>query len=130
VNATIPHAKSAKAAQEVNFRLARRSYEGRTFLHTRKYRPEPGLCDLGGLCVRFMIFRGTVFRKGYARGSKSEHEAICFRTGQDEYILRRRGGNAFSDPVLDELVGKEIQANGEVVGHTLLLDAWSEHKAT
>jgi hypothetical protein len=77
-----------------------------------------------------MIFRGTVFRKKFARGSKSEHEAICLRSGQEEFVLRRRGGNAFSDPVLSELVGKEIQADGEVVGHTLLLDAWSEDKAT
>jgi hypothetical protein len=77
-----------------------------------------------------MIFRGTVFRKAYAPGSKSEHEAVCFRTGQEEFLLRRRGGNAFSDSVLNALVGKEIQADGEVVGHTLLLDAWSEDKAT
>ena len=76
-----------------------------------------------------MRFCGTVFKKIFARGSKSEHEAVCLRTGEEEFVLRRRGGNAFSDPALDKLVGKEIEADGEVVGHTLLLDSWSEAEA-
>jgi len=73
-----------------------------------------------------MTFHGTVVKKAFARGSKSEHDAVILRTEKQDLVLRRRGGNAFSDPVLSGLVGKQIQADGEIIGHTLLLDAWSE----
>ena len=38
-----------------------------------------------------MIFNGNVIKKLIARGSKSEHEAVCLVTDQGEFVLRRRG---------------------------------------
>jgi hypothetical protein len=77
-----------------------------------------------------MIFNGTVIKKLFARGSKSEHEAVCLVTDHGEFVLRRRGGNPFSDPELDKLVGKQISCEGEVVGYTLIISSWSEKKST
>lgn len=76
-----------------------------------------------------MTFNGTVIKKMFARGSKSEHEAVYLVTDQGEFVLRRRGGNPFSDSELDKLVGKQIRCEGEVVGYTLVMSAWSETKA-
>jgi hypothetical protein len=69
---------------------------------------------------------GAVIRKLIAQGSKSEREAVILRT-QDggEYILRRRGGNAFSDAQLDKLVGSSIAADGLVAGQTYIMNNWN-----
>ena len=57
--------------------------------------------------------KGNVVKKPFGTGSKSEHEAICIETKSgDSYKLKRMGGNPFSDPVLQKLVGKTIEANG------------------
>jgi hypothetical protein len=76
-----------------------------------------------------MILSGTVIKKVFARGSKSEHEAVYLLTDQGEFMLRRQGGNPFSDPELDRLVGKQVRCEGEIVGYTLLLSACRETKA-
>ena len=55
---------------------------------------------------------GKVIQKKFAVGSKSEHDAIYLETDQGDFRLRRLGGNPFSDPVLNELVGKKITATG------------------
>jgi hypothetical protein len=39
-------------------------------------------------------------------------------------VLRREGGNAFSDPQLDELVGHRIRGVGRRTGYTLILKDW------
>lgn len=70
-------------------------------------------------------FEGVVIRKFVATGSKSERRAVVLRTDDDkELVLRREGGNAFRDPVLDELVGHRIRGTGEKVGYTLILSQW------
>jgi hypothetical protein len=56
---------------------------------------------------------GTVKQSRIAAGSKSEHMSIVVRTPEgDEYVLRRMGGNAFRDPVLEKLVGDTITGTG------------------
>jgi hypothetical protein len=74
---------------------------------------------------------GTVIRKPVAVGSKSERAAVVLRTQEGgEYILRRRGGNAFSDAQLDKLVGSSIAADGRIFGQTFIMNTWSiEDKA-
>lgn len=68
---------------------------------------------------------GRVVRKPVARDSKSEHAAVVLKTdGGEEYLLRRLGGNAFSDPQLDELVGSSITGDGHVAGQTFILKSW------
>ena len=71
------------------------------------------------------IWVGRVVRRRVAAGSKSEHAAVVLETAEGTYVLRRVGGNAFQDGALDELVGREIEAHGTLVGVTLLLDRWT-----
>lgn len=69
-------------------------------------------------------FEGHVVRKRVAAGSKSDHDAVMLDTGDEQLILRRHGGNAFSDDVLDDLVGHRIRGTGQRVGSTLILSKW------
>ena len=73
-----------------------------------------------------MEFTGRVIKEVFARGSKSERPAVLLDTGKTRYVLRRQGGNPFSDPELDKLVGKTISATGNVTGYTLIMSGWSE----
>lgn len=69
-------------------------------------------------------FEGHVVRKRVAAGSKSDHDAVMLDTGDEQLVLRRHGGNAFSDTVLDDLVGHRIRGTGQRVGYTLILREW------
>jgi hypothetical protein len=71
-------------------------------------------------------FKGRVISKITSKGSKSERVAVQLDTGEALYILRRPGANPFRDEVLDELVGKTIDARGRLRGHTLFLEEWKE----
>jgi len=71
-----------------------------------------------------MTLSGRVIRKTFGKGSKSEHEAIYLETDRGEYVLRRRGANPFSDPVLQDLVGKTISATGTIKEYVFFVDKW------
>jgi len=71
-----------------------------------------------------MRYRGLVVKRRIGIGSKSEHDAVKLVTEKREYVLRRRGGNPFSDPVLNTLVGKTIECDGIVHGRTLIMSDW------
>jgi len=43
-------------------------------------------------------YSGSVVKRPFGVGSKSEHDAIFLVTKDGDYVLRRQGGNAFSDP--------------------------------
>ena len=73
-----------------------------------------------------MQLKGKVIREVVGKGSKSERGAVVLDTGTERYVLRRKGGNAFSDPDLDKLVGKKIEAEGNLTGYTFLMTDWSE----
>ncbi len=73
-----------------------------------------------------MTLRGRVLKKPFAPGSKSEREAVVLSTGQGEFVLRRLGGSAYEDPELEELVGKDIRAEGSLHGYTFILTGWEE----
>lgn len=73
-----------------------------------------------------VTLEGTVARRRVAAGSKSEREAVVLETDDDWRVLRRRGGNAFRDPELDQLVGKRIRAEGSEDGQTLIMSRWDE----
>ncbi len=69
---------------------------------------------------------GIVLRAPVAAGSKSERVAVVLRTDAGEqHILRRRGGHAFRDEVLQALVGKAITGTGLVTGQTFIMDKWT-----
>ena len=41
-----------------------------------------------------------------------------------DFKLRRKGGNAFADPILDELENKAIECTGIVRDRVLIMDEW------
>lgn len=69
-----------------------------------------------------MKFKGKVDKKLYAAGSKSERNAVVLVTKTKEYVLRRQGGNAFQDDVLDNLVGQNIECEGTVHNNVLIME--------
>lgn len=66
-------------------------------------------------------YTGSVVKRRFAKGSKSERDAIFLVTSDGDYVLRRQGGNPYHDPDLERLVGKEIRCTGLVTGYTLLI---------
>jgi hypothetical protein len=73
-----------------------------------------------------MRFQGGVERRRVGRASKSEHDAVVLVTDSGAYVLRRRGGHAFQDPVLEALVGKVLEFEGELHDTTLHVTSWRE----
>jgi hypothetical protein len=73
-----------------------------------------------------MRFEGTVNKRRFGAGSKSERDAVVLSTPDGDFVLRRPEGNAFSDPVLEALAGKHIQAEGVRHGYTILMQDWKE----
>ncbi len=73
-----------------------------------------------------MKFTGTVTKKLYAPGSKSEHDAVMIRIKEGEFLLKRVGGNPFLDPVLESLVGKTISCEGTLRETSLFITDWEE----
>jgi hypothetical protein len=67
---------------------------------------------------------GTVIRKRFGAGSKSDRMAVFLKTDEGEYVLRRKGGLAYSDPDLEALVGKRLRASGTLAGYTFLMNDW------
>ena len=74
-----------------------------------------------------MKLRGQVFRRLASKGSKSEREVVIVKSGDAEYILRRRGSNPFADIELNSLVGKQVEFEGMLHGCTFLIDSYSSH---
>jgi hypothetical protein len=74
----------------------------------------------------YMQLTGHVTRKLFAAGSKSEREAVILVTDGGEFVLRRKGGNPFSDAALESLVGKRICCEGDLTGYTFLMTEWTE----
>lgn len=69
---------------------------------------------------------GHVTQEVINRGSKSEHDAVVLRTPKGQlYVLRRVGGPAFFDPVLKDLVGQSILAEGVSTRDVLFLRSWT-----
>lgn len=72
--------------------------------------------------------KGHVVKQPYAVHSKSEHNAVCLQESRGgSYRLQIIDGEAFSDPRLEQLVGKDIVATGKVVhGNTFVISTWKE----
>jgi hypothetical protein len=75
---------------------------------------------------RTVEFEGQVIQHLTAKGSKSERKAVFLETAEGSFVLRRRGGNPFVDPVLQELVGKTLLVKGILTEHTLIMSDWTE----
>lgn len=68
---------------------------------------------------------GTVSKRKFGAGSKSEHDAVYLDTDTGSFVLRRQGGNPFSDPELDALVGKRIRCQAEAIDYSLTMTNWA-----
>ena len=75
---------------------------------------------------RAVEFEGRVTQHLTAKGSKSEHQSVFLETPEGSFVLRRRGGNPFVDPVLQQLVGKTLHVKGILTEHTLIMSDWTE----
>ena len=71
-------------------------------------------------------YEGRVVRKRVGEGSKSDHSAVVLETATSDLVLRRQGGNAFRDPLLEDLVGRRIRGTGRRSGSTLILTDWQD----
>jgi hypothetical protein len=68
-----------------------------------------------------MKLKGTVILKTANAGSKSEHEAVYFKTEKGEFILQELGANSFRNEKLRALVGQELTLSGTIEGNKFLL---------
>jgi hypothetical protein len=74
-----------------------------------------------------MRLRGTVTQRTFAKGSKSERPGVFLETEAGEsFLLQRLEGNPFKDPLLEELVGKRIEANGTKRAYAFYVKSWQE----
>jgi hypothetical protein len=74
-----------------------------------------------------MKYRGRVAIERRGGRSKSARDAVVLKTDDgEELVLRMQGGNAFSDPELDAMVGKTIEAEGSVHRGVLIMTEWEE----
>ncbi len=71
-----------------------------------------------------MQFQGKVVREQFGADSKSEHQAVVLLTSCGSLKLRRPGGNPFLDPELEQLVGREINCEGEIHQGQLFMTRW------
>ena len=70
-------------------------------------------------------FKGTVVKRMFGQGSKSERPAVQLEVaGGQAFVLRIHQHNPFADPELDSLVGKTIVCQGELSGYTLTIVRW------
>ncbi len=77
-----------------------------------------------------ITLEGEVVKATFAKGSKSEHEAVYLVVDEDtRYKLQRRGGNPFQDDVLEGLVGKSISAKGTIYRNIhFIIESYQEKK--
>lgn len=67
-----------------------------------------------------MQVTGKVVIKKFAKGSKSEHDAVYIETAQGDFVLRQTGANPFNDPGLKKWVGKTVMAEGVLKDYLFL----------
>ncbi len=73
-----------------------------------------------------MKIEGEVFKKTVGKKSKTEFDAVCIKTGRQSYVLRQPGQSPFKNSKLEDLVGKKIIAEGELVKDIFFVSEWEE----
>ncbi len=71
-----------------------------------------------------MEFSGSIITKPFAAGTKSERTGVYLVTDEGRYLLRRKGGSPFRDPVLEGLAGTRIRCEGILHGYTLIMTTY------
>lgn len=75
---------------------------------------------------RTRTYVGDVVRQPFAKGSKSEREAVVLSTRYGDFVIRREEGHPFFDSALEDLVGKRIRAYGIRHRHLFIVEKWEE----
>jgi hypothetical protein len=73
-----------------------------------------------------MRIHGRVLRAQVGGSSKSARDAVVLEADSGRYVLRVASGNAFADPRLDALVGKSIEAEGDLHQGVLIMTRWHQ----
>jgi hypothetical protein len=76
--------------------------------------------------IAVMELTGKVVIRKFGKSSKSEHDAVYIETAKGDFVLRRVGGNAFDDPELKKLVGKEVVVEGNLRDYYFMASAIKE----
>ena len=73
---------------------------------------------------RVQGLKGKVTSGPYGVGSKSERTAVFLETvdGKHRYLLRRKSGPTYGDPVVARMEGKTVVCDGFLLGTTLLAE--------
>lgn len=73
---------------------------------------------------RVINLKGRVVSGDYGEGTKSERPAVFLETpdGKERFLLRRKGGPAYRDRVIENLVGKNVACDGFITGTTVLAE--------
>lgn len=70
---------------------------------------------------------GTIVKRLLAQGTKSEHRGMVLEDAQgQQHVLRRVGGNPFSDPGLEALEGRRLRLQGRAMEAFFLVERWEE----
>ncbi|CAD6526831.1 hypothetical protein NMT12_90140 [metagenome] len=72
--------------------------------------------------IRISALHGHVKMDTYAKGSKSESNAVFIETTDSCFILRRKTGPAFGDVELLKYIGHEVECEGFLIENTLLAE--------
>lgn len=73
------------------------------------------------------IFAGTVVAELVNQGSKSEHQGVFLDMNGTKYQLRRIDANPFYDPVLVDLIGKNVGLEGIIHNDILYISkVWTK----
>ena len=65
---------------------------------------------------------GAVVQAPFGTGSKSARMAVWLETPDGRFVLRRKEGPTYADPVLEKHVGKRVKCDGFIVGYMLLAE--------
>ena len=72
--------------------------------------------------VRVNALRGHIKQEIYAKGSKSERNAVFIETTDANYMLRRKTGPVYDDSELLQYIGHNVQCKGFLIENTLLAE--------
>lgn len=76
--------------------------------------------------IKPLRYTGTVIKRPYAAGSKSERDAVMLSTPKGNFVLKIRGHHPFSDPELEALVGENVELKGFRNGAHLIVVEWKK----
>jgi hypothetical protein len=71
-----------------------------------------------------MTLEGIVFRKKVGGKSKTAYDAVFLKTATGDFVLRQPGQNPFKSTLPEDLIGKRIKAEGELVKTIFFVTGW------